>query len=957
MSGLHAELAQIGTDSLEEAWKLFGPVVERLANAGTPWSVVELGLARDQVERVKSWVSRIPRETLATLESGFRSKTNTPTQAELLGCLLLIVAAETSRDTSTEDAVWPAVRSVFPEDSPGRKLLFTQGQPSNLLKAMLVAAARRFSFRHVLTSEFAQKYFDTVKLQYGFTLRGARRKLNEWLVGLGPPLSVQILIGNNPRHPELASESFQELWVALHAYRCDRVSKAGAEAVLRASPWVRAHWVPELLSQARVKLRSRTPVATSGVPTGVVQSVRLHWLAGAKPRLELELDHEALRVLASETQSHQICAAVDGRLTGRWIRQPNGAWHGSNAVFCEPDTCLPAVNLRPTQLTLSTFEGDVLEEFDLTTLDLHRDVLVFDGDTGHLLDSDQAELRTGKSYVIVADADLSLGGVERAEWESVGSRKAYRLNAPWSEGARLLLENLEFWRPQVQEEARRPSLRVSLAVRDCESPSLGDEVKLVAEGVPEDTESAVLLLGSSKVKLERHDGSWETSRGVALSPELVLGLEKRRIRLRRYTQVQTVPVKLGFEPRGAAVYERDHSPGGSGRWRQLSEEQSLNLGAGKTQIRFLGADSRKAPVLYEGRRSVGEIPQKGARLATLSLHAWGSPLVAVEENTRRTMASSVEHHGCVLYVIHNLFRREDKTPPIIHLRAPVAPSADHSVWVWSLNPTNPTDLRSIRSEKIRVENEGLVWRVGMLPDTHAIGLAFRGARLGSWWDSRSLARLLRGELSVRLFALLRWFRIPVLSKALSDNMQDAVYRAPLDFLRAWLGCQGLPEELAARPCDEGIRGVVRQFLWGWSERPYIVDKMLPLFQEASMTRVPGVDPGMAGAADTCPPLLWAWRSRVPVVKAQRLVRYLRQERLGLEAEAGLRALSRQARVSYEMLRNVCTSLEAGDLSRIVLSPSVREVGESADGRAALSVLMLEETMRSREDRKGQGWDR
>jgi hypothetical protein len=954
MRGPHAKSAEKGPSLLGEAWELFGPVVERLV---TPWSVVELGLARDQLERVKTWVSQIPPEALATLESGFSSETNIPTQAELLGCLFLIVAAETSRDTSTEDSVWPAVRSVFPEDSPGRRLLFTQGQPSNLLKKMLVAAARRFSFRHVLISEFAQKYFDTVKLQYGFTLQGARRKLHEWLVGLGQPLSVQILIGNDPRYPELASGSFQELWDALRAYRRDRVSKAKTEAILRASPWVRAHWIPELLSQARVKLRVRTPVTTTGAPAGVVQSVRLHWPMGAKPRLVLELNHEALRALASETQSHQICAAVDGRLTGRWIRQPNGAWYGSDTVFCEPDTCLPAVNLRPIQLTLSTFEGDVLEEFDLTTLDLHRDVLVFDGDTGYLLDSDQTELRTRKSYMVVADADLSLGGVERAEWESVGSSKAYRLNAPWSEGACLLLENLEFWRPRIQEEVSRPSLRVSLAVQDCESPSLGDEVKLVAKGVPEDTESAVLLLGISEVKLERHDGSWETSRDVTLSPELVLGLERRRIRLRRYTQVQTVLVKLDFEPRGAAVYERDRSPGGSGRWRRLSEEHSLGIGAGKTQIRLLGADSRKAPVLYEGWRSVGEVPQKGARLATLSLHAWGSPLVAVEENTRRTMASSVEHHGCVLYVIHNLFRRDDKTPPIIHLRAPVAPSADHSVWVWSLNPTNPTDLRSIRSEKISVENEGLVWRVGMLPDTHAIGLAFRGAQLGSWWDSRNLPRLLRGELSVRLFALLRWFRIPILSKAFSDSVQRAVYRAPLDFLRAWLGCQGLPEELAARPCDEGIRGVVRQFLWGWSERPHIVDKMLPLFQEASMTRVPGVDPGMAGVADICPPLLWAWRSRVPAVKAQQLVRYLRQERLGLEAKAGLKALSRQATVSYDTLRNVCTSLEAGDLSRIVLSPSVREVGESADGRAALSILMLEEIFKIKNKHEEQRWDR
>src|SRR5438128_5341920 len=114
MGGLHAESTKIGPDPLEEAWKLVGPVVERLANAVTPWSVVELSLAQDQVERIKGWVSQTPPEMLATLESGFPSETSTPTQAERLGCLLLIAAAETSRDKITEDSVWPAVRSVFP---------------------------------------------------------------------------------------------------------------------------------------------------------------------------------------------------------------------------------------------------------------------------------------------------------------------------------------------------------------------------------------------------------------------------------------------------------------------------------------------------------------------------------------------------------------------------------------------------------------------------------------------------------------------------------------------------------------------------------------------------------------------------------------------------------------------------------------------------------------------------
>lgn len=952
MSGRNAKTGNTGKNPCKEAWALFEPILERINKITGLWSVVELGLSQNQIQQVKSWISQIPKGVFHNLKTGSRSETEACAQSEILGCLFLIVAADSSRDESRENAVWPAVRAVFTKDSSNKKLLFTQGQPSKLFKDMLEAAAHRFLIRNVFSSEISHKYFDTIKLQYGFTIKGARRNLHEWLVGLGQPLSVQILLGNNTCYPDLSSDSFKEMWDTLRAYRYDRVSRDRAGAILRASPWVRAKWVPELLARARVKLKSRTPVIIPDASTGVVKGVRLHWLAGAKPRLVLELYSEALNTLTSETRSSQICAAVDGRVTGRWTKQPNGAWHGSNLMFCEPDRFLASVNLRPTQLTLSTFEGDVLEECDLTALDLHRDVLVFDGEAGHLLDSDRENLRTGKSYVILADADLSLAGVPYVEWVSIGLRKAYRLNAPWSEDACLMLEDLEFWRPQILKKAYRPNLRVILTFHDSERPSLGDNVALVAEGIPQDTESATLLLGDDRVELEPHSGSWVTSRDVSLTPEFVLGLEKRRIRLRSHSQVQTVPVILGLEPRGAAIYERDSSSGGAGRWRLLSEEQSLNIGAGRTQIRLLGTHHQKDPVLYEGWRSVGAIPHRGARLATLNLHGWGAPLEAVDKNTRRTMASSVERHGCVSYVIHNLFGRENKTPPLIHLRAPVTPSVHHRVWIWSVNRANPTDVSPIDSEEISIQNDSLDWRIRMLPNTHAIGLAFKGAWLGSWWHLKNIGRLLCSKVNVHSFALLRWFRIPVLSSALSYNMQGAVYKAPLDFLRAWLGGQGLPKGLEVKPPDEGIREVVRHFLWCWKDRPYLVDKMLTLFGKASVAHVSKVNPGMVGFAEICPPLLWAWRSKMPVGEAQLLFRYLWQKRLGLEDDADLKALSRQAGVSFETLRSVRAGLEAGDLSSIIACPTVREACENANGRAALSVLIQEEVIRNRKDRKG-----
>src|SRR5581483_6820594 len=128
------------------------------------------------------------------------------------------------------------------------------GQPTTICKAALAAGARRLQFRNLIDRYGAQEYFDTLKLQFGFTYRGAVHRLHDWLDGLGIPIAVRILAGMTPEYSDLGSNSFARLWNTLRGFRRSQILEQHASAVLRASPWIRPEWTPELLQAARVKL-------------------------------------------------------------------------------------------------------------------------------------------------------------------------------------------------------------------------------------------------------------------------------------------------------------------------------------------------------------------------------------------------------------------------------------------------------------------------------------------------------------------------------------------------------------------------------------------------------------------------------------------------------------------------------------------------------------------------------
>src|ERR1039457_1260759 len=244
----------------------------------------------------------------------------------MFGALLLVLASEVCRVSSNEDSVWPAVTAVLKTDTVSFPALFVGGQPTTACKNAVAAGSRRLKLRNLIARYGAQEYFDTLKLQFGFTLRGAVRKLPQWLDGLGLPIAVRILTGGEPEYGDLKSSSFTDLWKALQDFRRSRVSVEYTSKLLQESPWICSEWTPELMRAAKLRPpRLQTPSDVQevlGRSSEAICEMLLRWEYPLKPELFLQLNEEHIYEILGEGETAVF--AIDGRVVDRWTAQESG---------------------------------------------------------------------------------------------------------------------------------------------------------------------------------------------------------------------------------------------------------------------------------------------------------------------------------------------------------------------------------------------------------------------------------------------------------------------------------------------------------------------------------------------------------------------------------------------------------------------------------------------------------
>lgn len=825
------------TDLDPESAKLeevFGRLHKRATVFERPWSIAELRLDDGSVDWLRSWFRNLtPNRTEEWIKSVVLSKffgESYATYRQMFGALLVCAGAETCRRESNEDSVWPSVRSILPRSHALLGELFlSNGQPSSTTKWLIEDAVRGLNLRHAMDIEGTQQWFITLKLQFGFTYRGAKNRLAEWLVNLGRPHAAQYLNGELA-NSDLASQSFQSLWRALTQYRRALISETEVRSVLESSPWVRTQWVDVLLGEARARIETLGIAEWSSDTTDVapepdvddspcpIINVSLHWPIGTAPRLRFALNRLAIQELVLDSKVTELDFYVDGKRITRWLRQQDGSWSGVDSLYAEPDNQARAPNLRPQQFTIHARTGETLLEWDLNDSGLTQDVLVFDLDREKLIRAGEERLELNHHYAIVCDRNSRIEGCNPTEtFDRGGSRKAIRLSAPLSESVRITFDDFILWqsiRPKVTEKSVS-AVRV-ISPRE-EILSLNDRTSLVIDGLPSDATSVQLLIHTKTYDVERQDGAWVTAKAITVTPELATGQRQTRVRFLTEGHWRTVKPNLSFRLLSAALLRNkaDENLRG-GVFDLLKAGDSLNRVEGTRYLRAWVPEQSAGAKVFEGNTQIGRLRHGKVKLRDFLGH--GGYLKLRTDQDLYEFDVRCEDSGCVRSFAAPIMKdtlgllefNQDKDPAEVGVDG-------YSVWEWVESPDRRAVFRRLRDDAITPQPTFRKWKVASSPNPLAIALTWKGFWLGGWWElERQGVRDHLGhqtQLSESEFAVIKWLRVPVLDPQFNRDFTRLVQLAPCRFLRTWLGDNSIPEGVKPHANIEGLDSVVRQFLW------------------------------------------------------------------------------------------------------------------------------------------------
>jgi len=536
---------------------LFLCFLERFAVLPRPKSVAEARITANEFQALTLWFSErrgFPRIWCESTWQADLANGVSASQQEMFGALLLILASEICRDKSNEDAVWPEVTAVLKADKVSFPALFVGGQPTTACKSAVAAGARRLNLRNLIDRYGTQEYFDTLKLQFGFTLRGAVRRLPEWLDGLGLPIAVKILVGVEPEYGDLKSSSFTELWKTLQDFRRSRVSEEHTSAMLQASPWIRPQWTPELLRAAKLRpnrtLSASTITETFDHPSEPMCESILEWEYPSKPRLVLRLnDEEKISQILGESDSATF--AIDGRIVDRWVAQEEGGWRGKRELPCQPEGAKP--NLRPKLLSISS-AGNPVEEIDLVEMGMGDPLLIFDLKSGTSLDP-ASRLDQNRDYALICDTDLSIP--DATQTLKLKDCSVYRLVGPWRLDLRVVCAGIPYWQPKIDEREQFQPPRLTLESPPGEVAEIGLTSPVHVMGVPGEATADLLIAGNSSHPVIYRGGVWQTEQPVQITLGIALGEERVRVRVTSRNYSRMVVPKLSLNLRGIACVEAD----------------------------------------------------------------------------------------------------------------------------------------------------------------------------------------------------------------------------------------------------------------------------------------------------------------------------------------------------------------------------------------------------------------
>lgn len=854
---------------------IFKPLHDKAKEYDRPWSIAELLLTEDDIEWLKAWFRYLtPDNTQNWVKSVMLTKLEDEglvSYRQMFGSILICAAAEVCREESREGSVWPAIRDSL-ADSPDLRgeLFLANGDPSSLTKDVITDAVRALNLRHAMDIEGTQQWFTTIKLQFGFTYRGAKNRLAEWLVNLGRPHAVQYLNGDSD-FPEIASKSFQSLWRALTQYRRDLITESEIHRTLEGNPWIKAHWIDDLQKEAKARIstlgvgdwhseKTKAPEEdASDEAFCPVRDIALKWPYSEPPRLRFHIDQQAIEDEVRGIDIGELDFYVDGRKICRWLRQEDGSWSSSEIIFAEPDNFKQQPNLNPLTLTVQSGTGDPLVEWDFADSGISEEVLLFDLERERIVKAGAERLERNRQYAILCDRKCAIEGCEPIEIfeRNKISRKAIRLSSPLDENLHIAYEDFVLWQPVREECEHRPHFSLTLSTPTTKIFTLNDRTKLFLTGLPDDAEVVRLLIHTKTYELERNGEGWHTVKDITITPELADRQRRVRVRFSSRDKAYTQEPRLEFNLLGAAMFRHKQDVDAGISFEVLKQGDQLNRSEGTINLKIWTPTQEKEAVMLEGDYQVGRLRYHKIRLRDFPGHS--GQLHIMSGKQRYPLGITCFDRGCV-HSFHppmlgcdaQMFLLSDKNP---------AEAADdgYVLYMWFVGENHKAKLKRIPVTSILPTSRNRIWKIRDSCNPIAVALTWKGSWLGAWWSCELICEYInrRVVLPEHDFAILKWLRVPVLDSTLLPTLKKAVLCAPCRFIKTWLYDSGLPDGIRSHDHILGLDSVVRCFLWNDFPVAYSKDAIALVAQCDDKANQGDCDVNqLARLSDISPILLW-----------------------------------------------------------------------------------------------------
>jgi hypothetical protein len=871
---------------------VFGRIAARAAPFRRPWSLVELRLTSRDYTWLRELIAKLSPDEMMVFRCVENRFSDYSFDAQI-GSILLLLIAETGRRFAIEGELWAPVFRNIPWHPETKTFLFNGNQPNARHRRMLESAAVELDLRRAFGEDSVQEWYQSIFLQFGFSRRGLEHQLSTWLSDQNLASTI-IRLRDDPRHQ---SESFALLWKKLAGYRRGTESLGDLQRILEDSPWVLSDWHDVITRACRsrggvVAVSDHATMSDTAPEPAVTKVLTGAGFPGA-PRLDVDRLRQSppcveFRAAIGDLSNAELAAdsyriEIFGHSPVVLVKQSDGRYEASS----------PEVRLLPLaprlQASIVAPSGEVVDTLAVELWDSDDEVTAYSTDHGKRIDA-WGEGLSVTGLLLIYSADLLIEPEARILAKGLLAGDLYRycvFDRSALASAKLSLGHEILWTPLLkQESVWIQSITIESALSPRNAPRT---LSIRVRHRPDVQITGIRFHGLLHECWQQREGLSEC--GPLEIPEAVRGRDMVFV---------TILARFGDETGrrrvGVSVRPEAHLWRRNGSWEILRETTCVDATESRNAQYRLWLPDPSVPDhtwhIFEGMQWIAPASARVQRL--LELSGWGAPLVlrTGPYNSRDKeikVLAEVTDMGVlngVTFDAAGLIR--------LSLRTRIAPGARHSVVLL----TSDGDILRIGNAAILVgERHGLAvkadeWIIDRRQDSIssqeivAVGVAYEGERLGSWWTEKwsdvlhepaEETRNLSEATCVRIAESIRWFHLPLLSSRNLRCVQNFAFRHTTAVLCSWLG-HGQGQEFACTETGESWNCVVREIFADWEPTP------------TAAVRIDSVLEAGAGAEH---PVLWvslqALNQISPLVAARFAKQWLKAKLGGRSANTNQRA--------------------------------------------------------------------